>query len=186
MSGGGTCVPMLDWSTSYQAGSSSILTVARKERKKGCVGESLTYFYWETRFQALLRHATARRNESESPACSQSCAVHPQLRQPEGQQRSYRNAQPTHLHAVAFSSTAASASLRIYGTMPHPPLPSPTAFLHLRIAGPAIFVLPGMLSSGALLPSDDGLPIELYAIIFACITWFGIILPARRVRLSRQ
>ena len=85
------------------------------------------------------------------------------------------------------SRSPAPQSLGINGIMPHPPPPSPTAFLRPRIAGPAIFVLPGTLSitlSSRMVPWHYQLRIDAKHAAEGAILMFALAWASQKLRSS--
>ncbi|KAF8501390.1 hypothetical protein F5888DRAFT_1671831 [Russula emetica] len=203
--------PTLDWSTSYQAGSSSSASGLSTDDdetdndSRTVIGRrsSISISVSETRNSGgETANRKPPRPPSPLPAASSS----------DGLKANNGHTGTLNRRTFTRSRSPAPPSLGMNGIMPQPPLASPTAFLRPRGTGPAIFVLPGTLSltlspwmtpwhyqlridarhvaegailmfalacasqnlrssPSALLPSDDGLPIELYAVIFACFTY---------------
>lgn len=85
------------------------------------------------------------------------------------------------------SRSPAPQALGINGIMPQPPLPSPTAFLRPRCAGPAIFLLPGTLSltlSSRMVPWHYQFRMDAKHAAEGAILTFALAWAAQRLRSS--
>jgi hypothetical protein len=85
------------------------------------------------------------------------------------------------------SRSPAPRGLGLNGIMPQPPLPSPTAFLRPRAAGPATFILPAMFSmtlSSRLTPWQYELRIDAKMAAEGAILILALVCAAQKLRTS--